>query len=122
MQKLGFLDSNNHITEKGKKLLETKQRYIKECGKYKIDFSYNDSIFDNRIFKAKRAEIDESEQELETIDFGKKSRVLLDDENKVTDSIKILTKLASVQMQRGEEIITYIRFHLASVQMQRERR
>lgn len=119
MQKLGFLDSNNSLTKEGKKLIKTKKRYIKECGKYKIDFSYNDSIFDNRIFKAKRAEIDESEQELETIDFGKKSRVLLDDENKVTDSIKILTKLASVQMQRGEEIITYIRFHLASVQMQR---
>lgn len=119
MQKLGFLDSNNSLTKEGKKLIKTKKRYIKECGKYKIDFSYNDSIFDNRIFKAKRAEIDESEQELETIDFGKKSRVLLDDDNKVTDSIKILTKLASVQMQRGEEIITYIRFHLASVQMQR---
>ena len=111
MQKLGFLDSNNSLTKEGKKLIKTKKRYIKECGKYKIDFSYNDSIFDNRIFKAKRAEIDESEQELETIDFGKKSRVLLDDENKVTDSIKILTKLASVQMQRREEIITYIRFH-----------
>ena len=111
MQKLGFLDSNNSLTKEGKKLIKTKKRYIKECGKYKIDFSYNDSIFDNRIFKAKRAEIDESEQELETIDFGKKSRVLLDDENKVTDSIKILTKLASVQMQRRQEIITYIRFH-----------
>lgn len=36
---------------------------------------------------------------------------MLDDENKVTDSIKILTKLASVQMQRRQEIITYIRFH-----------
>lgn len=111
MQKLGFLDSNNSLTKEGKKLIKTKKRYIKECGKYKINFSYNDSIFDNRIFKAKRAEIDESEQELETIDFGKKSRVLLDDENKVTDSIKILTKLASVQMQRRQEIITYIRFH-----------
>lgn len=111
MQKLGFLDSNNSLTKEGKKLIKTKKRYIKECGKYKINFSYNDSIFDNRIFKAKRAEIDESEQELETIDFGKKVACIVNDKNKVTDSIKILTKLASVQMQRRQEIITYIRFH-----------
>ena len=109
MQKLGFLDSNNHITEKGKNLLETKQRYIKECGKYKINFSYNDSIFDNRIFKAKRAEIDESEQELETIDFGKKSYLLLDDKNEKLD--KITTTIAKIQKDTTQSSIIYQRFY-----------
>ncbi|STO98066.1 hypothetical protein [Helicobacter canis] len=110
MQNLGFLDSNNSLTKKGKKLIETKQRYIKECGKYKIDFSLDDDIFDNRIFKAKRAEIDESEQELETIDFGKKSYLLLDDKNKRLD--KIITTTAKIQKNgTTQSHITYQRFY-----------
>lgn len=110
MQNLGFLDSNNSLTKKGKKLIETKQRYIKECGKYKIDFSLDDDIFDNRIFKAKRAEIDESEQELETIDFGKKSYLLLDDKNEKLD--KIITTTAKIQKNgTTQSHITYQRFY-----------
>ena len=109
MQKLGFLDSNNSLTKEGKKLIKTKKRYIKECGKYKIDFSYNDSIFDNRIFKAKRAEIDESEQELETIDFGKKSYLLLDDKNEKLD--KITTTTAKIQKDTTQSSIIYQRFY-----------
>ncbi|WP_281651153.1 hypothetical protein [Helicobacter bilis] len=109
MQKLGFLDSNNSLTKEGKKLIKTKKRYIKECGKYKINFSYNDSIFDNRIFKAKRAEIDESEQELETIDFGKKSYLLLDDKNEKLD--KITTTTAKIQKDTTQSSIIYQRFY-----------
>ena len=109
MQKLGFLDSNNSLTKEGKKLIKTKKRYIKECGKYKINFSYNDSIFDNRIFKAKRAEIDESEQELETIDFGKKSYLLLDDKNEKLD--KITTTTAKIQKNTTQSSIIYQRFY-----------
>ncbi len=109
MQKLGFLDSNNSLTKEGKKLIKTKKRYIKECGKYKINFSYNDSIFDNRIFKAKRAEIDESEQELETIDFGKKSYLLLDDKNEKLD--KITTTIAKIQKDTTQSSIIYQRFY-----------
>lgn len=110
MQKLGFLDSNNRITEKGKKLLETKQRYIKECGKYRIDFSLNDSIFDNRIFKAKREEVNENETELEQIVFGKEPYLLLDDKNEKLD--KIITTTAKIQKNStAQSHITYQRFY-----------
>ena len=110
MQNLGFLDSNNSLTKEGKKLIETKQRYIKECGKYKIDFSLDDDIFDNRIFKVKREKVNEDETELEQIDFGNDPYLLLDDKNKRLD--KIITTTAKIQKNgTTQSHITYQRFY-----------
>lgn len=109
MQNLGFLDSNNSLTKEGKKLIETKQRYIKECGKYKIDFSLDDDIFDNRIFKVKREKVNEDETELEQIDFGNDPYLLLDDKNKRLD--KIITTTAKIQKNDTIQHIIYQRFY-----------
>lgn len=110
MQKLGFLDSNNSLTEEGKNLVKTKQRYIEECGKYKIDFSLNDSIFDNRIFKIKREKVNKDEiGELEQIDCGKEPYLLLDDKNEKLD--KITTTTAKIQKDTTQSSIIYQRFY-----------
>lgn len=110
MQNLGFLDSNNSPTKEGEKLVKTKQRYIKECGKYKIDFSLNDSIFDNRIFKAKREKVNEEETELEQIVFSNKPYLLLNSNNEKLD--KIITTTAKIQKNNTiQSHITYQRFY-----------
>lgn len=111
MQRLGFLDHNNKPTKNGKRLIETKQRYIKEYGKYEIEFSQDDKIFDNRIFRVERVEANDRQVELINIDLSKITHLLIDDKGNITDKIKIVKKSVDVEIKPNTSFIEYARFY-----------
>lgn len=109
MKKLGFLDAEYNITNKGRELIESKKRYIKECGKYEIHFITKDKIFGNRIFMAERANVAEKEINLNEVEF--KGNYFLLKDNEARDKIIINKVSIEKSINKNDKTIRYTRIY-----------